>query len=232
MLNIHVSNMIHIPMDNPVYENILERIRERFTYNNPIFHEMKKRGYNTHGTDPYVHNWTFSLFDWVKHLSIPRGAMVWLKQFLNENNIPFTVRDNRSSGIQFEVEWNEKYNPHDYQLIGASLLSKYQQGFWCYNPGAGKTVLGLYCIAQEKTSTLIIVNSNELANQWETQIRKFLKYDHQIGRLQQNIKNIRPITIALMQSLMNWDENKLSELNDVPVLICSTVGIITFPVSL
>lgn len=213
MLNITVSNQIHIPMHIPEYETILEQIREHFVYENPVFHAAKERGYKTRGIDPLVQNWNFSLFNWKQYLSIPRGGMTWLKQFLTENRIAFEIEDERARGTQIEVEWNDKYTPHDYQLKGFNLLSKFQQGFWCYNPGAGKTILGLYSISQIKRATLIIVNSNELANQWKNQIQEFLRYDDEVGLIQQQKCNIKPITIALIQTLNNWNEKKIESLN-------------------
>lgn len=215
MLQITVSNQVHLPMDNPAHETILEQIREHFTYNNPVYLAAKQNGYKTFGIDPLVQNWNLSLFDWKQHLSVPRGGMTWIKQFLAENVIPFTISDKRAKGIDIEVEWNDgKYTPYDYQLRGVDLLKKFQQGVWSYNPGAGKTILACYAISEIKKASLILVNSNELANQWRDQLQEFLSFDHEVGLIQQSTKNIQPITVALMQTLKNWSKDQIAELNE------------------
>lgn len=200
-------------MNQPEYVTIIERVRERFTYENPKYVDAKKNGYKTFGIDPLVQNWELSLFNWIQHLSVPRGGMLWLKQFLNENSVPFNVQDQRALGIDIKVEWNDKYTPYDYQIRGSGLLGRFQQGVWSYNPGGGKTVLGLHSISHIKKATLIIVNSNELANQWTDQVHEFLHYDDEVGLIQQPHRNLKPITVALMQSLAKWTKKELQELN-------------------
>ncbi len=43
-------------------------------------------------------------------------------------------------------------------------------------PGFGKTVIALYLMAALKKSTLIIVNSKELLQQWLDKIDEFIDY--------------------------------------------------------
>jgi superfamily II DNA or RNA helicase len=213
MLEIRVSNLIHIPQEG-TDELLLERIMERFCYPNPVYKKTKELGFNTRGIDLLVQNWQYTLIDWKNHLSIPRGQLVWLKNFLNENKVPFNITDERSTGFKFDVEWNDKFTPKEYQSRGVDLFLKYQQGFWCLNPGAGKTVLALLSIAKTKTSSLIICNSNELMSQWKEEIKKFLHYDDEVGIIQQKKAILKPITIASIQTLINWDTLKIQELNE------------------
>jgi len=161
-----------------------------------------------------ITNWGSSSFEGIDHLAIPRGQMKWLREFLERNQIKWSFEDSRAKGIPFEVSWNESFQPHDYQLKGVDFLKKFQQGFWCYDPGAGKTIFALYGISELKLTTLILVNSNELAKQWRTKIKKFLHYDQEIGLIQQSKIDIKPITIALVPTLNNWDKEALSKLNE------------------
>lgn len=209
-----ISNRIHIPIYVGENDALIDFIQKKFMYDNPVYLAAEKRGYRKIDAPRTISNWDYTMIDHVPHLSIPRGQMIWLRDFLCSENVAYTVDDRRSAGIPLNASWKGVMEPHDYQIEGCRLISKYEQGVFSWWPGAGKTVFGLYAIAEYlKRSTLILVNSNELANQWSSRIRKFLHYPHDIGRIQQSTIDIQPITICLVQSLMRWEPAKIAALN-------------------
>lgn len=214
MLEIEVSNMIHIPMSDPSYSDHLDRIKERFCYPNPVYEDAAKKGFKKIEADPLVQNWNYSFINNEKCLAIPRGQMSWLRDYLKKNNIPYSFSDKRSPGHDIEVEWNPENTPFPYQETGVEIFQKYHQGFFCYDPGAGKTALALLAISKIKKTTLILLNSNELLKQWRLRIKKFLKYDSPIGLIQQSNIDIQPITLASIGTLIRWSTEELEKLNN------------------
>jgi superfamily II DNA or RNA helicase len=86
----------------------------------------------------------------------------------------------------------------------------------CISCGMGKSVLALWYAAQRGLQTLIIVDSDFLAAQWETQINKCLWVDKKkIGRIQGDVFNVQPITIAMLQTLGRRIDNLHKEFFDV-----------------
>ena len=66
--------------------------------------------------------------------------------------------------------------------------------------GFGKTVTALYIASQLQQKTLVIVNTELLNQQWQEEIRRFLKCD--VGLIQGQVTNLdAPIVIAMVQTL-------------------------------
>lgn len=67
--------------------------------------------------------------------------------------------------------------------------------------GFGKTILALAVAAELKVATLVLVTKGFLADQWETEVHRFLP-SATLGRLQRNVADRADICIGMVQSLM------------------------------
>jgi superfamily II DNA or RNA helicase len=73
--------------------------------------------------------------------------------------------------------------------------------------GGGKTRTAIGGIAKLETPTLILVASLDLAEQWRTQIGALLGAE--VGLVGDGAVDVRPITVATVQTLARWDDRDL-----------------------
>lgn len=71
-------------------------------------------------------------------------------------------------------------------------------------PGAGKTVMGVYVACETKSKTLIIIDNNNLVDQWRDSILKFTNLtEDDIGMIQGDTLELdKPFVIAMVQTFM------------------------------
>lgn len=102
---------------------------------------------------------------------------------------------------KFNGELNQK------QKIAMEKLIKNNTGILCAPTGFGKTVVSAKIISELKTNTLIIVNRNNLLNQWKEKLSYFLDIDKkEIGQCGASKENLNgKLDIASYQSLINKD---------------------------
>src|SRR5207248_7857500 len=74
--------------------------------------------------------------------------------------------------------------------------------------GAGKTIVGMACMAQLQSSTLILTTSVTAVRQWIRELLdKTTLREDQIAEYSGESKDVRPVTIATYQ-IMTWREDK------------------------
>ncbi|EHI98779.1 type III restriction protein res subunit [Clostridium sp. DL-VIII] len=114
------------------------------------------------------------------------------------------------SGIPIDAVFNGKL--YDYQHTAVEAILKHDNGILWASTAFGKTIVAANIISARNVSTLIIVNSIQLIEQWEEKLKIFLKIDKDnIGRLgggKKKVSNI--IDIATMQTL-----NKIDNLDNI-----------------
>lgn len=72
--------------------------------------------------------------------------------------------------------------------------------------GSGKSIAAMYCMQEKAVSTIIVVPTIALMNQWTTEIGKHFNLDESsIGNIGDGKKTIRPITIAVINSVREMD---------------------------
>ena len=87
--------------------------------------------------------------------------------------------------------------PHQSKALKAWEEAGYR-GLVSLPTGAGKTILAVLCMALVKRSTLVVVPTIDLLNQWQVVLRKFFSIE--IGAYGGGEKNLRPITVATYDS--------------------------------
>ncbi|TQF07852.1 ATP-dependent helicase, partial [Myxococcus llanfairpwllgwyngyllgogerychwyrndrobwllllantysiliogogogochensis] len=86
-------------------------------------------------------------------------------------------------------------------------LAKATQGTAVLPCGAGKSVLAVGAISRLRTQTLILVHTLDLAEQWREHVRERLGLE--AGLVGAGEEEVRPVTVAVVQSLARWEEAKL-----------------------
>ena len=157
------------------------------------------------------------------YLILPRGCKEAAIGFLTQNGVKVTIEDKTCHGTPLEVEFNGELRPEQSQAI--EILSEYRCGTLYATTAFGKTVTGAAMIARKKTSTLILVHTKALLDQWRKRLSEFLetsfqpmetpkgrgrkKKFQQFGALSSTENTLNgKIDIALLQSCISDNEIK------------------------
>ena len=208
------SNNIQCMIENQIYINKSNLLPKEITYlkrlasfTNPKFYELQKlRMPIFYETTPRI----ISCFEeGDTYLVLPRGCMDKIKEICKASKVKLILKDKREKGI-----------PTDYKFIGTldkkqekamNQLLSHDIGVLSAATGFGKTVISAKIISELKTNVLIIVNRNNLLEQWKEKLSYFLgiskKEIGQIGGGKENLNG--KLDIASFQSLYkreNLDE--------------------------
>ena len=153
-------------------------------------------------------------------IKLPRGLLQQVKLLYPNAKI----NDKRVEGHKIEAQFlGELYCNQETAL---EALSMHEDGLLCAGTGFGKTIVASKLIADKKVSTLILVNSKNLAHQWKVQLESFIELNDEPfleytpkGRVKKKdkigliyggkISRSKNIDIALFQSMSsikNMDE--------------------------
>lgn len=165
-----------------------------------------------------------------KYILMPRGCRDSIVNLLRKYKLDFEIKDERINGEKIEVKF--KGALYEQQLKARDELIKYDDGILYANTAFGKTVVALNIIATRKVSTLIIVNSIELLEQWESKINIFLNSsDFKIGKIGAGKKIYSNfIDIATIQTLNRMPDAEvvLNTYGQIIVDECHHIAAFTF----
>ena len=211
-----ISNLLYVDKAG-FSQRTLNVIKRLAAFKNPEFYKkqaMRLPVYNT----PRVFDCSYEDQDFLR---IPRGCMNTLIDLLETYDIPYSLEDQRQTGRRIDVSFNGALRPE--QAPAANALLEHHIGVLSATTAFGKTVVGAYLIGERKASTLILVHSSALLEQWKTSLEQFLnireplpeqpkrrgrkKHLEHIGQIGAG-RNTRSgiIDIAIMQSLFEGDE--------------------------
>lgn len=224
-INIILSNGIYI--DSTLLPNeLLNLIKRTAVFSNPEYYTRQAMRLSVYKIPKVI-----NCFDeYGKYLILPRGLLQEVCNVFQENKVKINIQDNRISGINIDTSF--KGILYDYQQIAVEAILKHDNGVLWASTAFGKTIVAANIIATRKVSTLIIVNSIQLLEQWEEKLKIFLELDKDsIGRLgggKKKISNI--IDIATMQTLnKNYDLDKvLINYGQIIIDECHHVAAFTF----
>ncbi len=106
------------------------------------------------------------------YLHIPRGLLDQVEERCENTHIDYEITDKRQNGRPIRVDFNGEL--YLQQQLAASHLLQYDNGILNAATAFGKTVVASYLIARRGVSTLILLNSRQLADQWKAELEKFL----------------------------------------------------------
>lgn len=204
-LSIREDSMIHISKKG-LTAHTLNSIRKIAATKNPEFGLKLKLHFSVYNTPRTLTEYIEDDFT----ISIPRGLKNKLLQYTSPELI--TYESSLSEGNEIEVSF--KGSPYSDQQEAIDQLIKNEVAMMVAVTGYGKTVTALALLCTLKTSTLIIVHTKSLLDQWKQKIDKFIDYpqsklkrDHYIGEYHSSKKKLKHhIDVALIQSLANLDD--------------------------
>ncbi|MCP4716882.1 MAG: DEAD/DEAH box helicase, partial [Deltaproteobacteria bacterium] len=122
--------------------------------------------------------------------------------------ISFSIRETTMAGNRFTFR---SYQRHAADVFYADGGARGGSGVIVLPCGAGKTIVGIACMAQLQTSTLILTTSVTATRQWKAELLdKTCLEEEQIGEYSGAEKTIRPITIATYQ-IMTFRPDKAGD---------------------
>ena len=140
-----------------------------------------------------------------RFLILPRGCLEKIKEICEKSSVNLIVKDKRERGIETDYKFIGKLNKK--QENAMNELIAHETGVLCATTGFGKTVIGANIISKLKTNTLIIVNRNNLLDQWKERLSYFLDINKkEIGQCGASKENLNgKLDVASFQSLFKKD---------------------------
>lgn len=134
-------------------------------------------------------------------LTLPRGYMGHLLRRCRHDGIEYRIDDNRRILPAIGFTFTGTLKP--FQKTAVEALRPKHFATLSAPTGSGKTIMAMAMIADRRQPTLIIVHTQDLADQWVKRIETFLNIpEADMGRIGGGKKKIgTQITIALVQSL-------------------------------
>ena len=112
------------------------------------------------------------------YIEIPRGLLEQLIHYLEDSNIEYEINDQKVSGKPIDVEFNGTL--YTRQQVATNRMLNHDMGILQAATGSGKTVMGTAMIASLKVSTLIIVKTTPVFNQWIDTLNKFVTINEEL----------------------------------------------------
>ncbi len=134
-------------------------------------------------------------------LILPRGYTGQLIRRCNKDGIAYRIDDQRRSLPLLDFTFTGELKP--FQKAAVEALGSKHFGTLAAPTGSGKTVMAMAMIAERRQPVLIIVHTQDLADQWMHRVEAFLNIPQaDMGRIGSGKKKIgMHITIAMVQSL-------------------------------
>lgn len=160
-------------------------------------------------------------------LAIPRGALNVLAELPGVR--PIEVDDQTCTGSPLEADAG-RIGLRPYQREALDAMMQETEGLLVAPCGSGKTVLGLAMIASRNRSTLVLVHTLDLVEQWCERARDFLGIE--AGVVGGGKDEPALLTVATMQTLDRWDDAKLAAfgrrygvviVDEVHHVVCTTL---------
>lgn len=170
-----VVGTMHLVLGDGVYIDTLNlmpriqnQIRSLAAFDNPIFYKNKRLGYSNYNNFSAVYMGK----DTDGYIQIPRGLRDTLVNACKEAGIAYDIADHREKGRPIRVSFNGDLRTG--QDLAADKMLQHDYGVLSATTAFGKTVVCSYLIAQRKVSTLILLQSKDLLEQWVEELNKFL----------------------------------------------------------
>lgn len=151
---------------------LLREIKNTAAFQNPEFYKRQRLRLYT-GETPRVID---CAEDEPEHVTVPRGCQSEIEALLRRYGSVLRVDDHRERGRLPESCASLKFmgalRPEQHAAVEG--MSRYDAGVLVAPPGSGKTVIGAALLARRNTSTLVLVHSTPIAEQWVAQLTTFL----------------------------------------------------------
>ncbi len=225
-IKVIVDNRLRMHSDD-IPGEMLESLREQFTHSNPTWNRLKGMGKYPPASEPekYV-MWQSSGPD-DEEFSLPRGGLPKLRGAFDEHGLDYELVDHRSLGAphllgSYVDTWQigcdlfpeHKLVAWDHQREMVEAANKYGQILMRAPTGSGKTSAIIKHIAEKQAPALIIMwDSGLLTETWQPRIEQELGIPvKDQGLIRGSTFKLKPITLAMQQTLARWGEEKWERL--------------------
>lgn len=197
-VTIIIDNRLRLIRDQ-LNDELIKAIREAFTHANPKHHRMKAMGfYPSKKEPPTIETWR----DEKDQLTLPRGGMQRLRQVLYEHRTPWRNIDNRTEGNGPRGLPPHRVELWDHQREIVAAMKAAESGIVRSGTGSGKTTAAIAFAVEVQLTTLVIVWSSNLLEQWAQRLRDELGLrTEDIGIIRGKNWRIKPITLGMQQTL-------------------------------
>ena len=209
---------------------LVQELLQKFTYSNPAFEKAARMGMRT-TEPPDIATYKVVSMDSdaiPRSITFPRGGHRKVRKILAglvpDFDVEFT--DDRTEGDPHLAKQlagiEHNLVMRDYQAAGLSALIAKQNAILRAPTGSGKTSIGIATVAALKLPTIVVVNAKVLVEQWvERAVKELGMNEEDVGRIGDGQWKIRPLTIALQQTLASRGCSELVDL--FGVVICDEV---------
>lgn len=187
-------------------EATLEALRSEFTYTNPLKSKLRRLGkWSGHVPSEIAH-----YAETEERIEIPRGGAVRVEKILARGGLVPAYRDRRLDFAPREHVLGASaklvdLRPSQVEMVESAIAR--ETAVIRAATGSGKTEAALEIVRRLGRPALIVVWTTGLVRQWIDRVRlRFGWRDDQIGLVASGTARIRPVTIALQQSLYKRPE--------------------------
>jgi len=199
-MEITIKNKIKISNTPGSLKRALE---QKLTFDNPKFLENRKMGRWNGQTPEFL---KFYKVNEEGVLIVPRGYINQLILLCQRYGEKYEIIDKRRTLPEVDFTFRGTLRP--FQRKAVKDIIDHDFGVLSAPPGAGKTVIALYLIAQRQQPALVVVHTKELLNQWIDRVETFLGIPpDEVGIIANGkVKVGDKITVALVQTLYKFTE--------------------------
>lgn len=163
---------IYIPM-NALPATAVNHLKRIAAFKNPEFYRNLGMRLPTYNLSRII-----SCSDIVDDfLVMPRGCEEAIVEFFTTHDVKVVVDDKTTAGVPIDVSFNGELRPE--QASAVEALTAHCCGTLHAATAFGKTVTAAALIAEKKVSTLILVTTKALLEQWRKRLGEFLDTDFQ-----------------------------------------------------
>jgi superfamily II DNA or RNA helicase len=178
---------------------LINQIKRLAAFQNPEFYKKQQMRLSTALTPRVI----ACAEEFPDHVAVPRGCREEVDALLRHHGVALRVDDQRQDGDTVALTFRGELTP--VQERAAREFVDHEGGVLVAPPGSGKTVLGIFLIAQRKRSTLILVHRRPLLDQWVAQLSAFLGVDaKEVGQIGGGRRAPNgQLDVAMIQSLVH-----------------------------
>lgn len=169
-MSITESNLIYIDALN-IAPRLQNQLRRLAAFHNPVFYKNQAMHLSNFAHTRFVYLGE----DVDGYIALPRGLHETLRDHLERADIPSHVDDERQPGRSIRVTFQGQLQ--EIQKHAMKNMLRYDNGILSAATAFGKTVVCCAMIAERKTSTLILLQSSALIDQWKAALKRFLSID-------------------------------------------------------
>ena len=183
-MKIVLSNLVYVDTKNLKYR-LQNQVRRLAAFLNPVYFKNQRIGYSNYQEARTIYMGR----DEQGYIGIPRGLYDELIQRCDEAGIKYQIEDKRTVGRAINVTFQGELRKS--QVPAVEKMLQHDTGILSAATAFGKTVVCSKLIAERKVSTLILLESSALMEQWVDALQDFLDIQEELPEYQTPSGRIR-----------------------------------------